>query len=74
MTADIRAQVTAALERGETVRLGRWTAQPVGRRVNIFRHAEESRHGPLVSPTFMGDACPCAQAAHSLVESWLADW
>jgi hypothetical protein len=74
-TPDIQTQVVTALVEGQTVRLGRWTASPLGGgRVEITRHSENSRNGPLVSPESQGAACPESQAGHSLVQHWLGDW
>jgi len=74
-TPEIREQVVAALTEGQTVRLGRWTARPLGNGpVEIVRHSEDSRHGPLLGPESQGTACPESQAGHSLVMHWLGDW
>jgi hypothetical protein len=76
MTSEIIDQTADALRNGETVRLGRWTARRVGftGRVDLTRHSEESRSGPLTGGVPMGSACPETQAAHSLVEAWKGDW
>jgi len=75
MTSDIKSQVSQALTEGQTVRLGRWTASPKGSgRVDLTRHSEDSRSGPLEGPVAFGSACPEGQASESLVTAWLGDW
>jgi hypothetical protein len=76
-TAEIKTQVSEALARGDTVRLGRWTGFPLGGgRVLITKHSEESRYpfAPLLDPVVIGTACPEGQGAHTLVTHWLGDW
>jgi hypothetical protein len=77
LTAQIKEDVARALVNGETVRLGRWTACPMGLgRVEIVRWAEESR-GPgsaLVGAVSAGSASPERVGAGALVRAWLGDW
>jgi len=77
-TPEIMAQVVDALNRQETVRLGRWVAWKAEYYFNVWKGAERHRSGEL--PTNIDEQPPVAQSQDAtaiagwLIVSWNQDW